>query len=453
MLVVSKRFLVLVVVLLFCLALPGMALAASAGIAPPGLITDDYTITETVSLNQSYTVAKDKTLGVADSVYANIYGDLTLFGKLNIAPTGKLKVSGALKLGPTADKEQITQFITEGKLVCSQPVDITDIIGPRIVLFTPGANQQLKGTANIALKAVDETGININQSVITFDGKVLPGKQSVLGGNTMVFNYKPAQMFDGPHKVTATLIDIYGNKTEYSWFFTVDNPGPKITAVTPVNYSTVYRRPVITAKLADTWADVNWSSVKVLWDGKTYTKAAVKGTTITLSPAAPFGNGAHKLVLSLVDKRGNFKSLTWNIAVTTPYIKSVPTGMWIEVNQKTQRVYVMKGNQVVKEIICSTGMPDTPTPNGIFKVQNRGPWFTTREKTAGARHWVSFKGWGKYMFHSVIYNYRGTYIIRSAAAKLGNKASHGCIRLPLNEAKWLYDTIPANSLVVIHEPK
>ena len=34
--------------------------------------------------------------------------------------------------------------------------------------------------------------------------------------------------------------------------------------------------------------------------------------------------------------------------------------------------------------------------------------------------------------------------------KLGNPASHGCVRLRLEEAKWLYETLPLGVKVVIY---
>ncbi|WP_278279724.1 L,D-transpeptidase [Clostridium sp. DMHC 10] len=33
--------------------------------------------------------------------------------------------------------------------------------------------------------------------------------------------------------------------------------------------------------------------------------------------------------------------------------------------------------------------------------------------------------------------------------KLGTKASHGCVRLSIEDAKWMYDNIPRDTLVNI----
>lgn len=40
-------------------------------------------------------------------------------------------------------------------------------------------------------------------------------------------------------------------------------------------------------------------------------------------------------------------------------------------------------------------------------------------------------------------------VIKSEAEKLGEKASHGCIRLTVSDAKWIYEHIKTNTKVVI----
>ncbi len=53
---------------------------------------------------------------------------------------------------------------------------------------------------------------------------------------------------------------------------------------------------------------------------------------------------------------------------------------------------------------------------------------------------------GNYLFHSVLYNKNGTLM----DGRLGMPLSHGCVRLNINNAKWIYDTIPAGSTVVVY---
>ncbi|HEX3032868.1 MAG TPA: stalk domain-containing protein, partial [Bacillota bacterium] len=68
---------------------------------------------------------------------------------------------------------------------------------------------------------------------------------------------------------------------------------------------------------------------------------------------------------------------------------------------------------------------------------------------ASAKYYTSFKGWGRYMFHSILFDAKGKKILPSAAEKLGNKASHGCIRMAIHDAIWVYKNVPAGTRVSI----
>lgn len=126
--------------------------------------------------------------------------------------------------------------------------------------------------------------------------------------------------------------------------------------------------------------------------------------------------------------------------------------IWIQVSKEKQRVYIMNGNNVIYTMVCSTGLdtsPDTSTPEGTFYIQReRGTSFYNPNEGEGAKYWVSWKNHGEFLFHSVATDKNGN-IIQSEAEKLGQKASHGCIRLAVSDAKWIYDNIQYNTKVVI----
>ena len=125
-------------------------------------------------------------------------------------------------------------------------------------------------------------------------------------------------------------------------------------------------------------------------------------------------------------------------------------GIWIDVDQSAQTLTVMRGDQVVRRMAISSGKDGTPTPNGVFRVQNRGKWFFSSRYGQGARYWVSFLGWGKYLVHSVPCDASGR-VIAEEADLLGNKASHGCIRLAMEDARWFYEAIPDGTVLKIHD--
>lgn len=126
-----------------------------------------------------------------------------------------------------------------------------------------------------------------------------------------------------------------------------------------------------------------------------------------------------------------------------------PEGGWmVLVDVATQRVHVYRGQELVRTMVCSTGTGDKPTPLGEFKIQHRGEWFFSEKYKQGGKWWVSFHNWGEYLFHSVPMDRQGR-ILEEEAARLGQPASHGCVRLSLEDAEWFYRHIPAGTPVII----
>lgn len=104
--------------------------------------------------------------------------------------------------------------------------------------------------------------------------------------------------------------------------------------------------------------------------------------------------------------------------------------------------------RIVRRMLCTTGrttidpeIPDdqgTPTPRGIWKIGSRER-FGKFAAFAGeyARYWTQIVG-GVY-FHSIMFAKRDINTLKmSAFRSLGNNVSHGCVRLYVEDAKWLY---------------
>ena len=118
--------------------------------------------------------------------------------------------------------------------------------------------------------------------------------------------------------------------------------------------------------------------------------------------------------------------------------------VYVSISQ--QETLVLRDHQPFRTMPCSTGVPgtDDATPTGDFIIDEsgtkRGTWFYSNAYHEGARYWVGFVG-GTYLFHSVPMDKDGN-LIAAEAAKLGTPASHGCVRLSVADAYWLYSTIP-----------
>lgn len=95
----------------------------------------------------------------------------------------------------------------------------------------------------------------------------------------------------------------------------------------------------------------------------------------------------------------------------------------------------------VKEWICSPGAPATPTVTGEFTVTGKGYSFGN-----GFTCYYYTQFYGNYLYHSVLY-YQNSF--RVMDGRLGMHLSHGCVRLDIDNAKWIYDNIPYGTKVVI----
>ena len=128
----------------------------------------------------------------------------------------------------------------------------------------------------------------------------------------------------------------------------------------------------------------------------------------------------------------------------------------LKVSIAKQRVYAYAPDEneeytiLVRTMKASTGLNSTPTPKGTFQAST-GP---------GAR-WHYFKKffvWAQYayyiqgdiMFHSVLYNSKDASPTSGSVRNLGRKASHGCVRLSVENAKWIYQNCPAKTKIVVY---
>lgn len=125
------------------------------------------------------------------------------------------------------------------------------------------------------------------------------------------------------------------------------------------------------------------------------------------------------------------------------------TNYLVFVNIAEQKTYVYEGSKnnwtLDKTFTCSTGIEGKETPVGIFTVQTRAPWFFSPKYGQGGKYYVQFMG--NYLFHSIPFNSDKTTI---SDPTLGVPASHGCIRLSVEDSKWLYDNVQNGSKIIIY---
>ena len=125
------------------------------------------------------------------------------------------------------------------------------------------------------------------------------------------------------------------------------------------------------------------------------------------------------------------------------------TNKLVFVNISEQKTYVYTGSinnwTLEKEFLCSTGIENKETPVGVFEVQTRAPWFFASKYGQGGKYYVQFMG--NYLFHSIPFAEDQETVLDET---LGEPASHGCIRLDTDDAKWLYDNVSDGSKIIIY---
>ena len=102
----------------------------------------------------------------------------------------------------------------------------------------------------------------------------------------------------------------------------------------------------------------------------------------------------------------------------------------------------------VKAILCSTGLYNA-TPKGVFHLSSKYIW---RELNGGVYGQYASRITGGVLFHSVPYASKNkSTLYWDKYNKLGQQASMGCVRLTVEDAKWIYDNCPSGTAVEVYD--
>ncbi len=124
-----------------------------------------------------------------------------------------------------------------------------------------------------------------------------------------------------------------------------------------------------------------------------------------------------------------------------------PTEYLVWVNLQRQRVNIFMGEKgnwdLIRVSTCASGANTTPTPAGItsYKAYGNG-WYHATYYVKPVLYINTERG---IAFHSILFNPNGTV----QDGTQGTPASHGCIRMPLNEVQWMADYLPIGTTVVV----
>ncbi len=128
---------------------------------------------------------------------------------------------------------------------------------------------------------------------------------------------------------------------------------------------------------------------------------------------------------------------------------------WIKVNTQCNVVTVYKKSgseyKPIRAMVCSCGKKGSSTPTGTYRMGTKIGWCYLVGNVWG-RYSMVIKG--NYLFHSVPYAKKSINSMKyKEYNKLGTNCSHGCVRLALMDAKWIWNKCPKGTKITVYKSK
>lgn len=147
-----------------------------------------------------------------------------------------------------------------------------------------------------------------------------------------------------------------------------------------------------------------------------------------------------------------------NVQKASAEVKSKEQPYLIKVNRVHNTITIYEKGEdgkysvPIKAMVCSVGKKGTQTKLGTFQTKAKYRWKELMGKVYGQ---YSTRIVGGILFHSVYYYTNGNpaTLATKEYNNLGSEASHGCIRLTVEDAKWIYDNCPLGTTVVVYDDK
>ncbi len=144
-------------------------------------------------------------------------------------------------------------------------------------------------------------------------------------------------------------------------------------------------------------------------------------------------------------------------ATPRPSPEPTPIPYFVEVDVNNQLIKVFKddgqgGYSILDKVFtASTGTESYPSDVGTWTLSGRTARWAHFPTWGGgyAQYWTKIND--SIAFHSFMYSNDRKRVNMGSVNKLGRPASHGCIRLTLQDAKWIYDNLGKGVEVFIHE--
>jgi len=111
----------------------------------------------------------------------------------------------------------------------------------------------------------------------------------------------------------------------------------------------------------------------------------------------------------------------------------------IVVRLGAQEVDAFEDGRLLRTLVASTGLPQTPTVQGEFKIYHK----LAAQTMAGPDYYLPNVPWVMYFYQG--YGLHGTYWHNN----FGQPMSHGCVNLRTPDARWLYEWAEIGTPVIV----
>ncbi len=191
------------------------------------------------------------------------------------------------------------------------------------------------------------------------------------------------------------------------------------------------------------------------------TEAKLVGLSASLTPQVEPGEAGRRVDRALMAKRlvrvlrTTYRGMQLELAVVPvePRVTASDIGPVVVIRRGSNRLFLYDGEALVRQFTVATGSLEYPTPLGEYEivVKQRDPTWTPPDSdwAKGAEPIPPGPGnplgtrWMGLSAYAV--GIHGT----PDAASLGYSASHGCIRMAIPEAEWLFERVEVGTPVYI----
>jgi lipoprotein-anchoring transpeptidase ErfK/SrfK len=343
-----------------------------------------------------------------------------------------------LEARPTVDEDKYSEFISIAvKQLNYEPIDASLSIADGAVKYIPSQDGQIVDTSHL-IDQIIET-VTLDSKRITLDSTT----QSAKIQNTQ-FDMAKSQ---AEAYLNKSISFTYQGKTYNpsqkeigAWIVIKDNTGGTASAILDESNIKAYLNKIAAnfevtkrdRKINDNGDVVQEGRQGLYLDKDTVIKnllGAINNQTISLN-LPTYTVDPKEILISIIEgvETGRYE------------------GKYIDVNLSTQRFCLVDSTALLDCFATSTGKASTPTPTGSYAITRKNPMGWAPNPGVWMPWFQEFKA-GGYGIHELVLWPNGSH---EPITNLGQKVSHGCVRLAPGTAEMVYNWTDIGTPVYIH---